>query len=687
MMKNDIEKNEIEKEKEICSNIIKKKDDDLQTYIKKNISSITNIKNEKFVPIIFKNFFKISNIEHINISIQMKSVLFIKNLIIFIFKTMENIKSESSLKEPTIIENILCICYYYKEIDSILFQILNKEEEISITHYVLIIWILSLKNIINNNPSFEKFYNENINKFTIEEYDFEFECKGHKDLFIHILTVFTIFNFINITDINNNIFLIWRKLFKTYPKTVESNDKFTDFFNMLPISYNTFDIDKRLRLYFNGEIISYILNIINTKDDIEVIINHLEKFKKTIEITNIIKELEKLKESKIKEEEEKSEEIAKLLLEEEKREEEEKIKKVSKKEEESKEKKIKDINIIIGKIRTTFFREDYKDDIIKFDDFDKTRIGNIFDTNKIFGLIIFNYVKDYLIYFISIFIKDKRKCLIMLHGGICIQYYSNKNYKTYDLDYKFLSEYANEYISQLLSEDLIKFLNDNIKLGNILERKSESELNTYITSLKNQCTGFEFISITEKDRPIIKILLKFKYGTYDMKIQLIDITYESSISKDKIDIIKYSGDSEDKSSDIIINILKKEYVIKQLELHISDYNKLKKLLDKDIENDINVNTLTDHEKGKLKEFKTDNIKKVESDKYSYELYESVIRYGKKSIEQLNIITTTKDGSKSIRRKSKRRKSIRKSKRRKSIRKSIRKSKSIKRKSRKNKIFE
>jgi hypothetical protein len=182
---------------------------------------------------------------------------------------MENIKDEYSLKEPTIIENILCICYYYKEIDSILFQILNKEEEISIIHYVLIIWIISLKNITSSIFLFKEFYEENINKFTIEEYDFEFKCKKHKELFNHNLIAFTLFNFDNITEnnlINNNIFLIWRKLFKTYKETykeTKSNGKFTDFFNMLPIVYIKFyDIDRRLTLYFNGEIISYIYNLL-----------------------------------------------------------------------------------------------------------------------------------------------------------------------------------------------------------------------------------------------------------------------------------------------------------------------------------------------------------------------------------------------------------------------------------------
>ena len=109
-------------------------------------------------------------------------------------------------------------------------------------------------------------------------------------------------------------------------------------------------------------------------------------------------------------------------------------------------------------------------------------------------------------------------------------------------------------------------------------------------------------------------------------------------------------------------------MIKQLELYISDYNKLKKLLHKDIENDIDVNSLTEDEKVILKEFKTDNIEKVISEKYEYELYESIIKYGQKSIEQLKKITSTDGRRKSI--KKSRRKSIKKSKR-KSIKKSKR----------------
>ena len=287
----------------------------------------------------------------------------------------------------------------------------------------------------------------------------------------------------------------------------------------------------------------------------------------------------------------------------------------------------------------------------------------MYTTNKIFGLIIFNYLKDYLVYFISLF-EHIKHCIFMLHGGVCIQHYSNKNYKTYDLDYKFMSEFDEKYVVQLLSEDFIKFLNDKIEMQNILKRNSESELNVYMKSLKNDCTDFEFISIIEKDRPIIKVLLNFNHRGYKMNIQLIDIKYESY--KKIYDSIKYNVNK----SNITINILKKDYMIEQLELYISDYNKLKKLLHKDIENDIYVNSLTEDEKVILKEFKTDNIEKVISEKYEYELYESIIKYGKKSIEQLKKITSTDGRRKSI--KKSRRKSIKKS-RRKSIKKSKRKS--------------
>ena len=650
-----------------------KGDDDLNEYLKNNIEFVKNIKDEKILNIIFKNIFKLSNVDFIDVYINSNKRTFLSQISIFIFNIMKNTESETKLNINE--DNILSICYYFKQIDNILFQTGIKTEEISILHYILIIWTLSLPKIIKENEKNIRFYNDNINKFIIEEEnEFEFKCDKHKDLFIHNLIVFTLFNFISITkdSSTNNIFLIWRKLFKTYPKTYPKlkTQKFTEFVNMLPIIYNDFyTIDERLKLYLNGEIISYILNIINTIDDIEFAIKYISKYDND-DAKNLIIELNKLKkeeEDKInklkKEEEDKIKETEKLLLEELDKEKKDITMEEEKKEKKKKENDEKERNNIIGEIRKTLFKENYDGSIIKFDNFDKIRSENMYTTYKIFGLIIFNYLKDYLIYFISLFQKKYGCILFMLHGGVCIQHYSNKNYKTYDLDYKFMSELHKEYVVQLLSEDFIKFLNDKIEMQNILKRNSESELNVYIKSLKNDCTDFEFVSIIEKDRPIIKVLLNFNHRGYKMNIQLIDIKYESY--KKIYDSIKYNVNK----SNITINILKKDYMIEQLELYISDYNKLKKLLHKDIENDIYVNSLTEDEKVILKEFKTDNIEKVISEKYEYKLYESIIKYGKKSIEQLKKITSTDGRRKSI--KKSRRKSIKKSKRRKSIKKSKR----------------
>ena len=301
-------------EKGIILSIMTIKGDDLNEYLKNNIEFVKNIKDEQ-INIIFKNIFKLSNVDFIHVYINSNKRTFLSQISIFIFNIMKNTESETKLNINE--DNILSICYYFKQIDNILFQTGIKTEEISILHYILIIWTLSLPKIIKENEKNIRFYNDNINKFIIEEEnEFEFKCDKHKDLFIHNLIVFTLFNFISITkdSSTNNIFLIWRKLFKTYPKTYPKlkNQKFTELVNMIPIIYEYFyDIDKRLKLYLNGEIISYILNIINTIDDIEFTIKYISNYEND-DAKNLIIELNILKEK----EENKIKETEKLLLEE-----------------------------------------------------------------------------------------------------------------------------------------------------------------------------------------------------------------------------------------------------------------------------------------------------------------------------------------------------------------------------------
>lgn len=103
----------------------------------------------------------------------------------------------------------------------------------------------------------------------------------------------------------------------------------------------------------------------------------------------------------------------------------------------------------IKSIREEFFCESLgEDNEIIIDEKDKeVKFNRGFNILKISQLMIFNILKDYIVYIIStIFSKknmgeirktSKNGGKLILQGGACVQYYSNAKRKTYDLDYKF----------------------------------------------------------------------------------------------------------------------------------------------------------------------------------------------------------------------------------------------------------
>ena len=295
----------------------------------------------------------------------------------------------------------------------------------------------------------------------------------------------------------------------------------------------------------------------------------------------------------------------------------------------------------IKTIRKKFFNEDN----ITFNDDNKAIKGGYTNPKKMFEYIIFNYIKDYLIYIISK-IDDKFK--LILYGGACVEYYSKGKYKTNDLDFKL---YSRDGIVKTIDEQ-VNFLKDKvlpyISLINVEEilKKPCIDLTT-----DKVIEGWKHSLISTKD------ISRFKY-TYDdrgiIKISISDLHI--------IDINLYKDETK-KIEAIEVNLGKtKIYVVpkdKLIENYNRIYNEYKHYIKNYLEEDLEI------------------IKPVNNINF-----DNIVRYiGEKAKKYLEILGVKIDGYKkrslkrksSLRKKSKKRSLKRKSKKRSFRRKSKKRS--------------
>lgn len=238
---------------------------------------------------------------------------------------------------------------------------------------------------------------------------------------------------------------------------------------------------------------------------------------------------------------------------------------------------------IINKIRSVFFHENGI--IFCNDDFQ-----NIQYPKSYYALIIFNFIKPYLLFIISFILKnneilEKNNINVILWGGACTQYFSKGKRKTLDLDFKIYSNKDYNEIKNLLESEILPYLSI-LNIKEILKKTKhefkkgtlsdyQENLNNAISSLVRDDTNIELEFIYYEERHIIKFnanVVEKKSSENVFKIPLIDMglnTLKGGNTLPRTDIINIEG--------IEIKIIKKNLMKTNLSNYQSDYENLKKM--------------------------------------------------------------------------------------------------------------
>jgi hypothetical protein len=339
---------------------------------------------------------------------------------------------------------------------------------------------------------------------------------------------------------------------------------------------------------------------------------------------------------------------------------------------------------LINQIKTDFFKENVDR---------KIEISHDYRSYKrSYEVLIFNYIKEYLLYIISKsynLSKDKYGILV-LQGGACVQHFSNARRITSDLDYKFYPLPQN--LTKTTIEMQYNFLKNNIlpyislidvkkilrerKLESVFINEDSSESSTKKTIDILLLYDLSFKCTFQEKRGIIKIYLKVKLSeSVTFNLSLIDISlYKKDDKSNKMieDILltlnpkhkyllpetikfKIFYSLKDipfkKNKNIDVILLSKNYLIEQIKNYISDcehyeelkLNKLKK--QQSITGDVKkLSEFTKlYPRIKLNEEYTEQLKKELEPKYisevdDIEIYDTIEFLGcKKARQQLEAL--------------------------------------------------
>lgn len=234
----------------------------------------------------------------------------------------------------------------------------------------------------------------------------------------------------------------------------------------------------------------------------------------------------------------------------------------------------------INKIRSDFFHEPG----VLFDEL-FYKIDGINPT--MYSTIIFNFIKDYLFFIAGYIIKDIGHFTMVLQGGAAVQYFSNAKRKTTDLDFTLYSTTTIDKIKEKLASDFLPYFSDdviNIKeillnrepLFNFPEIKKYYEANIKfgIEKLTADATTFKLYYKFDDKRKIVKIYIDIDgIGGPTISKCLIDISLYTDILPNN-QIYRFPFKSDDKDTQILIKILKKELLLLKIKSYILDYDKL-----------------------------------------------------------------------------------------------------------------
>ncbi len=278
--------------------------------------------------------------------------------------------------------------------------------------------------------------------------------------------------------------------------------------------------------------------------------------KPTAEKEKITKEKEKEKEKEKKEIEDTDETIRKIL--------EKGNRDITNEIIENKENVLKFDEEIIKKIRTDFFHEeiDKEENIIL--NLPST-IQSTSNLDKIGQFVLFNLLKEYLIYVMSHYSSKNSEDLMILQGGACVQYYSKAKRITYDLDYKFYPKQTKKKMKleeqlNFLKEYLLPFFKD-INLDKIIKERNIicSSDTTGLSSLilqkikDNLLKDFKLLFFYD-ERGIIKVYIQYTEICRDITGE----REREEMKKHSILDISLSNPDDTRNLNLIKSILKKD---------------------------------------------------------------------------------------------------------------------------------
>ncbi len=247
---------------------------------------------------------------------------------------------------------------------------------------------------------------------------------------------------------------------------------------------------------------------------------------------------------------------------------------------------------ILSRIRTKFFKEK---DVVEIPY--KNELNN--DVKNVYHSIIFSYIKDYFVYYISEFAHKKKNIYkLILDGGVCVQFHSDGKRTTSDLDYKLypVEERFDNIDNQInYINELFKYLEEKITNEKIkIKMKQKFVITPEIHGDKILLSYKEFLdsctfsivkddnkSIIDKSK-VIKFFLKCIHTTSGNEYKLHVIDFKLYDKKNQT-LLKIYDDSlqippnikvEGISDDFDIIILSKEFLLFQLKTYIRECRNL-----------------------------------------------------------------------------------------------------------------
>jgi len=235
---------------------------------------------------------------------------------------------------------------------------------------------------------------------------------------------------------------------------------------------------------------------------------------------------------------------------------------------------------IINKIRSDFF---YEKGVVIFCNDD---LKNPSYPKDYYSLIIFNFIKPYLLFIISFILNNdefkKNNLNVILWGGACAQFFSKGKRRASDLDFKIYSNKTYPDMKEVLEKEMFPYLLSILDIKQILKENkpifNEGTHSDYQTNIINAIkqlvdddANIELKFEYYEERHIIKFNANVVEKLSSFKISLIDISLnilKGEIKLPKIDTIKIGG--------VEIRIIKKKEMMKNLLNYKSDYENLNK---------------------------------------------------------------------------------------------------------------